>query len=62
MLYSDRSDLPKENIRFQNFLSIESHGEKTAENDQNSYIAEKNMVSKLSKISILNVNNTNWRL
>ena len=33
-------------------ISIESYDEKTAENDQNRYVAEKNIVSKLLKISI----------
>ena len=36
-------------------LSVESYVEKTAENCHNCYIAEKRIVSKLSKISISNL-------
>ena len=39
---------------FRIFISVEGYDEKSAENDQNSFVAEKRMVSKLSNISILN--------
>ena len=40
-------------------FSVESYDEKTAENYQNCYVAEKNIVSKLSEISIPNVDRKN---
>ena len=43
-------------------ISIESYDEKAAENYQNCYVAEKRTVSKLSNISIPNLNFTKWRL
>ena len=39
---------------FEIYISVESYGEKTTENDQNCYVAEKRIISKLSKILILN--------
>ena len=42
-------------------ISVESYDEKTAENYQNSY-AEKQIVSKLSKISISKFNRLEWSL
>ena len=52
-VYSDRSelDLSDKNIK----ISVESYDEKTAEYDRNFYVTEKRIVSKLSKISIPNV-------
>ena len=47
---------------FKFFIQVESYDEKTAENYRNCYVTEKRIVSKLSKISIQNCNNTNWRL
>ena len=43
-------------------ISVEIYDGKTAEHDQNCYVAEKRIVSELSKISISNVGCTNWRL
>ena len=43
-------------------IVVESYDEKTAENYQNCYIAEKRIVSKLSKISIPYFDSTYWRL
>ena len=43
-------------------ISVESYEEKTAENYRNCYLPEKRRVSKLTKISIPNINSTNWRL
>ena len=43
-------------------LSVESYDEKSAKNGQNCYVAEKRIVSKLSKISIKNFDSINWRL
>ena len=40
-------------------ISIESYDEKTAGNYRNSYVAEKRIVSKLSEISIPNIDSTN---
>ena len=45
-----------------NFISVESYDEKTVENYWNCYVAEKRVDSKLSKISIPNFSNKNWRL
>jgi len=38
---------------FKIFLSVESYDEKSAQNDQNCYVAEKHIVSKESSISLL---------
>ena len=46
MVYSNRSELD---------LSVESCDEKTAEGYRSWYVAEKRMVSKLSKISVPNI-------
>ena len=43
-------------------FSVKSYDEKTAENFRNCYVAEKQIVSKLSKISMPNFDNTNLRL
>ena len=43
-------------------ISVESYDENTTENDQNCYVAEKRIISKLSKISIPNFNSINYRL
>ena len=43
-------------------ISVESYDEKTAENYRNYYIAEKRIVSKLSKILIPYIDSTNKRL
>ena len=40
-------------------ISVESYNDKTAENYRNCYVAEKRIVSKLSKISIPDFDNTN---
>ena len=48
-------------LEFKIFFSVESYDECTAKNDRNYNVAEKNIVSNLSKISIRNLNNTNWR-
>ena len=42
--------------------SVESYDELTDENYRNHYIAEKHIVSELSKIPILDFNSTNLRL
>ena len=42
-------------------IAVESYDEKTAENYRNCYVAEKLIVSKLSKISIPNLYSTNRR-
>ena len=56
-VYSD------ETIRIYNFPSAESFGlKKSAENCHNGYVAEKRIVSKLSKISISNLYNANQDL
>ena len=49
MAYSDRSelDLSDETIRIQISISIESYGEKTAENYRNCYVVENRIKSKL---------------
>ena len=45
---------------FKTSISVESYDEKTAENFRNCYVTEKKrIVSKISKISIPNINNTN---
>ena len=44
---------------FKIFISVESYDEKTAENYQNFYVAEKRIVSKLSNLSIPNFDNSN---
>ena len=44
------------------YLSVESYDEKMAENNRNYYVAEKCIVSKLSKISIPNFDSTDQRL
>ena len=38
--------------------SVESYDEKAAENDRNCYVAEKRIVSELSKIIVSNLNST----
>ena len=43
-------------------ISVESYDEKTAENDRNCYVAEKRIISKVSKISIPNFDSINWTL
>ena len=43
-------------------ISVESYDKKTADNDKNFYVAEKRIVSELSKISIPNYNSTNLKL
>ena len=42
-------------------LSVKSYDEKNVENYQNYYIIEKSIVSKLSKISIPNLNSNLYR-
>ena len=61
-LDSDRSelDLSDETVRNSNF--VKSYDEKTTENNRNCYITDKRIDSKLSKISILNFDSTNFRL
>ena len=44
---------------FKNSIFVKSYDEKTAENDQKSYLAEKPIVFKLSKISIPKFDSTN---
>ena len=44
---------------FKMSISVESYDEKTDENYRNCYGAEKRIISKLSKISILNFNSIN---
>ena len=62
--YCDRSelDLSDETIRIQNFYFSESYDEETAKNYWNGYVAEKHIVSKLSKTSIRNSYSTNYWL
>ena len=50
MVNSDRSE---QNL-FDETISIQDENYKTAENYRNCYVAEKRIVSKLSKISISN--------
>ena len=45
---------PMKLSEFEISISVESYDEKTAENNRNCYVAEKRIVSKLSKISIPN--------
>jgi len=40
-------------------IAVESYDKKTAENYRNCYVAEKRIVSKLSKVSIPNFDSTN---
>ena len=56
--YADKSKLglSDEIIRIRNFYFNQK---KTVENDRNCYVVEKRIVSKLSKISLPNLNNTN---
>ena len=63
-VYCDRSklDLSDETIGIENSLSAESDDDKTAKDHWICYVAEKRMVSKLSKISIPNFNSTKLRL
>ena len=42
-------------------ISVESYDEKTAENDRNCYVAEKRIVSKLSKISMPNFDSSKFK-
>ena len=42
-------------------ISVESYDEKTAENYRNCYVAEKQIISKLSKISFPNFGSRNER-
>ena len=51
-VYSDRHE-------FESSLTVESYDRKTVQNFQNSYVAEKRIVSKLLKILIINFDNTN---
>ena len=48
-------------LKFKISISVEIYDEKTAENDQNYYVAEKRIVFKLSKISVSNFDSTNSR-
>ena len=48
--------------QFKIYISVAGYDEKTAENYQKGYIAEKRMVSKLSIISILNFDGKNKKL
>ena len=48
--------------KFKISISVRSYNEETAENYRNYYVAENRKVSKLSKISIPNFDNTNGRL
>ena len=50
---------PMKPPEFKISISVESYDEKTAENYRNCYAAEKLIVFKLSKISILNIDSTN---
>ena len=58
MVYSDRSDyiFPMEPSEFKLSISVESCDEETVENYRKYYLAEKRMISTLSKISIPNYN------
>ena len=61
-MYSDRSelDLSDETIRIrEEKISVESYDEKTAKNYRNCYVAEKCIVSKLSKILIIKLSQSN---
>ena len=60
----DRSELglSDETSEFKMSISVESYDEKTTENDRNCYVAEKRIVSKISKISIPNFDITNQTL
>ena len=58
-MYSDRSepDLSDETLsKIKIFVPVESYDEKNAEKYRNCYIAEKRIISKLSNISIPNLN------
>ena len=46
---------------FKIFISVESYDEKYAENYRNWYVAEKRIVSKISKISIQNFDSKKLR-
>ena len=55
----DRNQIfPMKPSEFNISISVDSNDEKTAENYRNSYVAGKCIVSKLSKISIPNLDNT----
>jgi len=47
---------------FKTSIQAESYDKKTTENDIKCYVAEKQMLHKLSKLSILNFDSNNWRL
>ena len=53
---------PMKPLEFKIFLSVETYDEQTVENYRNSNVAEKRIVSKLSKISIPNFDSTSWTL
>ena len=61
-LYSGRSDLDLSAETIKISISVEKYDEKTAENYLNCYVAEKQIIFKLSKISIRNFNSSNCRL
>ena len=42
-------------------FSIKNYDKKTSENYRNSYVAEKPVVFKLSKILVPNFDSTNWK-
>ena len=55
------SIFPIQSQEFKISISVKTHDEKTAENYRKGYVAEKRIVSKLWKISILDFNSKNWR-
>ena len=54
--------LATESSEFKIFISVEGYDEKAAENYRHCYVAEKHILSKLSKISIPNIDSIDGRL
>ena len=50
MVYFDRSKLDISDLEFEISISVKCYDEKTVENYRNCYVAEKRLVSKLSKV------------
>ena len=59
MLLDLNEIFPTKPLEFKFIISVESYAEKTSENYRNYYVAEKRIVSKLSKLSIGSFDNTN---
>ena len=64
MLYSDKSEIDNsaEIIRIPYFHLSQKLWRNTVENYRNCFVAEKRIVSKLTKLSLQNFNSTNWIL